>query len=1167
MAILAPPNSRRGKALSPPGSGHQGKRTGRPEEGQLGQGGGRAGRSFREQLPRGAGTGRGSAEGHREQTRSEGKRRAEGTERDGRELRRRAEGRGVKPGSQEGGVGRGAAGRKPGRTGRARALLQSRGIPGPAEAPAAGRDESLRATAERPAMAPRALWSCYLCCLLTAAAGAASNPPRGYSLYTGAGGALRPGVPQAQSDPRPASRHRNWCAYVVTRTVSCVLEDGVETYVKYQPCAWGQPQCPQSIMYRRFLRPRYRVAYKTVTDMEWRCCQGYGGDDCAESPAPALGPASSTPRPLTRLARPNLSGSSAGSPLSGLGGEGPGESEKVQQLEEQVQSLSKELQSLQGILQGLSGRLAEDVQRAVETAFNGRQQPADAAARPGVHETLNEIQHQLQLLDTRVSTHDQELGHLNNHHSSGSGSVGSRAPALASAPPGPSEELLQQLEQRLQESCSVCLTGVDVFRQQQQEDRERLRALEKLLASMEERQRQLAGLVMGRRPPQECCPPELGQRLAELERRLDVVAGSVTVLSGRRGTELGGAAGQGGHPPGYTSLASRLSRLEDRFNSTLGPSEEQEESWPEAPGGLGHWLPAARGRLEQLGGLLANVSGELGGRLDLLEEQVAGAVQACGQLCSGAPGEQDSQVSEILSALERRLLDSEGQLRLVGSGLHKVEAAGETRQAMLEGLQGVVGRLQDRVDAQDETAAEFTLRLNLTVARLGQLEGLLQAHGDEGCGACGGVQEELGRLRDGVERCSCPLLPPRGPGAGPGVGGPSRGPLDGFSVFGGSSGSALQALQGELSEVILTFSSLNDSLNELQTTVEGQGADLADLGATKDRIISEINRLQQEATEHATESEERFRVLEEGQAQASQCPSLEGRLGRLEGVCERLDTVTGGLQGLREGLSKHIAGLWAGLRETNTTSRTQAALLEKLLGGQAGLGRRLSALNSSLELLKHHLHQLSMKDFTGPAGEAGPPGPPGLQGPPGPAGPPGSPGKDGQEGPIGPPGPQGEQGVEGAPAAPVPRVAFSAALSLPWSEPGTVPFDRVLLNDGGGYDPKTGKFTAPLAGRYFLSAVLTGHRNEKVEAVLSRSNQGVARIDSGGYEPEGLENKPVAESQPSPGTLGVLSLILPLQAGDTVCIDLVMGPLAHSQEPLTIFSGALLYEDPELEHA
>uniref|UniRef100_A0AC11DKM3 Elastin microfibril interfacer 1 n=1 Tax=Ovis aries TaxID=9940 RepID=A0AC11DKM3_SHEEP len=998
-------------------------------------------------------------------------------------------------------------------------------------------------------MAPGTLWSCYLCCLLTTAVGAASYPPRGYSLYTGSGGALSSGGTQAQSAPRPASRHRNWCAYVVTRTVSCVLEDGVETFVKpdYQPCGWGQPQCSRSIMYRSFLRPRYRVAYKTVTDMEWRCCQGYGGDDCAEGPAPALGSAPTTPRPRPQPqpARPNLSGSSAGSHLSGLGGEGPGESEKIQQLEEQVQSLTKELQGLRGVLQGLSGRLTEDVQRAVETAFNGRQQPADAAARPGVHETLSEIQQQLQLLDNRVSTHDQELGHLNNHHSGGGSS---RAPDPTPAPPGHSEELLRELEQRLQESCSVCLAGLDGFRRQQQQDRERLRALEKLLASVEERQRHLSGQALGRWAPQECCPPELGRRLAELERRLDVVAGSVTVLSGRRGTHLGGASGQGGHPPGYTSLASRLSRLEDRFNSTLGPSEEQEEGWPGRPGGLGHWLPAARGKLEKLEGRLTNVSGELGGRLSQLEEQ-------------------DSQGREILSALEHRVLDNEGQLRLVGSDLHKLGAAGEAQQAALEQLQGAVGLLHGRVDALGETAAEFALQLNLTAARLGQLEGLLQARGEEDCGACGGVQEELGRLRDGVERCSCPLLPPRGPGAGPGVGGPSRGPLDGFSVFGGSSGSALQALQGELSEVILTFSSLNDSLHELQTTVEGQGADLADLGATKDRIISEINRLQQEATEHATESEERFRGLEEGQAQAGQCPSLEGRLGRLEGVCERLDTVAGGLQGLREGLSRHVAGLWAGLRETNSTSQTQAALLEKLLEGQAGLGKRLGALNSSLLLLEDQLHQFSLKDLTGPAGEAGPPGPPGMQGPPGPAGPPGPPGKDGQKGPMGPPGPQGEQGPEGAPAASVPRVAFSAALSLPRSEPGTVPFDRVLLNDGGYYDPETGVFTAPLAGRYLLSAVLTGHRHEKVEAVLSRSNLGVARIDSGGYEPEGLENKPVAESQPSPGALGVFSLILPLQVGDTVCIDLVMGQLAHSEEPLTIFSGALLYEDLELEQA
>lgn len=53
-----------------------------------------------------------------------------------------------------------------------------------------------------------------------------------------------PGVSQADM---LTSSCRNWCAYVVTRTVSCVVEDGVESFVKpdYQPCGWGQLQCPR----------------------------------------------------------------------------------------------------------------------------------------------------------------------------------------------------------------------------------------------------------------------------------------------------------------------------------------------------------------------------------------------------------------------------------------------------------------------------------------------------------------------------------------------------------------------------------------------------------------------------------------------------------------------------------------------------------------------------------------------------------------------------------------------------------------------------------------------------------------------------------------------------------------------------------------------------------
>uniref|UniRef100_A0A4W5NP38 C1q domain-containing protein n=1 Tax=Hucho hucho TaxID=62062 RepID=A0A4W5NP38_9TELE len=93
----------------------------------------------------------------------------------------------------------------------------------------------------------------------------------------------------------------------------------------------------------------------------------------------------------------------------------------------------------------------------------------------------------------------------------------------------------------------------------------------------------------------------------------------------------------------------------------------------------------------------------------------------------------------------------------------------------------------------------------------------------------------------------------------------------------------------------------------------------------------------------------------------------------------------------------------------------------------------------------------------------------------------------------------------------------------------------------------------------FFSATLTGHKNVKFEAVLSKSNYGVARGDSAGYQSEGLE-KPMAEARHTPGVLAVFNIILPMKAGDTVCIDLVTGKLVHSSEPLTIFSGMLLYE-------
>ncbi|XP_053878057.1 EMILIN-1 [Malaclemys terrapin pileata] len=1047
------------------------------------------------------------------------------------------------------------------------------------------------------------LWGS-LCCLLAGVAWAANYPPR-YSLYTGGAVPLSQGpVPaaqgssQAQPGARAASRHRNWCAYVVTRTVSCVVEDGVDTFVKpdYQPCGWGQLQCPRIVTYRSYLRPRYKVAYKTVSDMEWKCCHGYSGDDCLEGPA--QGPPLTTTRPRPKPGRPTLSG--FGNPLSGLGGEGRGDAEKVKQLEEKVQTLSKRLEDLQATAE----KLLQEGSKAVELSLNGKQL-ADAAAQPEMKETLNQIQRHLQHLDNRISSHDAELTNLSN----GQGPGAPQGGAL----------LLQEVERRVQESCAACLAGSEGLRRQQAEDRERMRGLEKLISSVDQRnreavesiQRHVSGLAG--RLPAECCSQldELRGRMGDLERRLDGVSGSFTMLNERLDHELAGlepaGAGRG-----------RLVEVERRLNATQRSLEEHDAHLhSQLAGELSGRLSGAEGELANVAGqlsgfqghvhqALANLSQDVETLKDSVAQSVAVVMELQGQ---GWPhptphdpslGSQDSQISNILSDLARRVQDNEGQLRTLGSNLHQLSSsgvglAGSVRALQAEGkklrelvgangeslvrLGAEIGKLETQLlgmggSATDPTAKDLALFFNRTGARLDQLEGDLRGLSgavraeQRGCSqACAALQDEVGRLRGEVAACACPLLPRK----------PEQGrepveahkPLDGFSVFGGTSAVDLKSLQGELSEVILSFSSLNDTLRGLQSTVDKHQTDLHELGSTKDRIIAEINKVQAEATERAAESEERLEGVTRQlhhlggtlRGEAGECRraagSLEQRLAKLEGVCERLDAVSGSLRKVKEGLSKHVTGLWGCLQEVNGTLRTHGALLDKLQDARLGtVHPRLGALNASLLRLQGEVHNLTRQDLAGPPGPPGPEGPMGRSGPPGPAGPAG---KDGEQGPMGPPGFPGEQGPVGK-ADVWPRIAFSAALTSRHEEPGTIPFDRLLVNDGDAYDPYTGIFTVPVAGRYFVSAVLTGHRNEQLEAVLSRSNQGIARSDSGGYQPEGLENKPVAENQPNPGSLGIFNLLLQLEAGETLCVDLVTGRLAHSaDEPLTVFSAVLLY--------
>ncbi|TSN21158.1 Collagen alpha-1(XXVI) chain [Bagarius yarrelli] len=79
-----------------------------------------------------------------------------------------------------------------------------------------------------------------------------------------------------------SSQRRNWCQYTVSKTVTCQVHNGTETTVQrvFQGCRWPG-HCSKVISYRALIRPAYKVAYRQVTALEWRCCPGFLGSDCS----------------------------------------------------------------------------------------------------------------------------------------------------------------------------------------------------------------------------------------------------------------------------------------------------------------------------------------------------------------------------------------------------------------------------------------------------------------------------------------------------------------------------------------------------------------------------------------------------------------------------------------------------------------------------------------------------------------------------------------------------------------------------------------------------------------------------------------------------------------------------------------------------------------------
>ncbi|XP_041757069.1 EMI domain-containing protein 1 isoform X4 [Coregonus clupeaformis] len=182
---------------------------------------------------------------------------------------------------------------------------------------------------------------------------------------------------------------RNWCPHTVTKTVTCQVQNGTTLQRVYHTCRWPQG-CTEG-SYRTVVRPSYKVVYRAITSLEWKCCPGYSGTTCEEESGNQLGAQEAVRKPST-LRRPPApartgtgTGTGTGEQLSTSNNQDPNAllynclncsritalTDRLSSLEAKVQVLSSPASTSHRHLQGKGGTAQESSSQIVDPQTKG----------------------------------------------------------------------------------------------------------------------------------------------------------------------------------------------------------------------------------------------------------------------------------------------------------------------------------------------------------------------------------------------------------------------------------------------------------------------------------------------------------------------------------------------------------------------------------------------------------------------------------------------------------------------------------------------------------------------------------------------------------------------------------------------------------------------------